>query len=282
MKIVELRIILPIALEQFDVADDYMILQRTMEESSGGEGIEFVSRDFYTTEDGRQGKHEHKIYHYKSRVPAWIRWAVPTSIADFHEEAYSTPPTTHLDYIIPFFGERFQFSIDSSAHAFTSIEDIDNPANLNEEELKIREVRYLDIIDSAPLPKEERRLGGFVCEAAGIQQLPPQGKEHDYKYPPKWVADYKGPMMFICKVLKTNVRIWGLQTRVENYIANSLVPGILLESARGIVYWAPDWAGMTPEDVKKLTDETFSKVNNMIEEAEKENNQEEEQNDKKE
>ena len=264
MRIVEIRIILPMRLEQYPLAEDYMVARRTREESDGkGEGIELIVREPYSNEV-ESGMYAHKIYHYQSRVPKWIRWAVPTSVTDFIEKSWNAFPHGKCEYAIPFFGEKFKLSLESFSAEWSRDVVMDenfNPAHLTPEEMEIREVEYADIIASPPEPKrDDWKLAGFECADANIEWLDTPTRKYDPSRPPEWTETYRGQMMMITKVVRADIAIFGMQGRLEKYVSREIIPGILLESARAIIGWAPEWANMTREQVDDYTDEAFADV----------------------
>lgn len=264
MRIVEIRIILPMHVDQYALAEEYMVARRTREEADGnGEGIELIVREPYTN-DQESGMFAHKIYHYQSRVPKWIRWAVPTSVTDFIEKSWNAFPHGLCEYAIPFFGDKLQLSLESFSQEWTRdlvMGDDFNPAHLSPEEMEIREVRFVDIITSPPEPKrEDWKLISYECPDAGIEMLPTPTRKYDPDRIPEWAETYPGPMMLITKVVRAEIAIFGLQGRLEKYVAQELIPGILLESARAIVCWAEHWSTMTEEEIYEYTDEAFALV----------------------
>lgn len=273
MKIVEIRVILPIKLERYPYAEDYMVARRTLEEAdNGGEGIECTTRGPYENEK-EKGIYAHKIYHYGSRVPKWLRWAVPPSLTDFHEKSWNAFPHGLCEFSIQGLGSHFQLSLESFSSTLDDISKLSdptfNPAFLTPEELEKREVMYLDITASEPKPSSpDLACAGFECEAEGIQKLEPAEGKIDPAAIPHWVQNYKGGAMMMCaKVVRAHIDLWGLRKKLEKWVSRSLIPGILLDSARGIVAWSPFWTGLSREDIDKYTDECFQKVVDSIKKA---------------
>ena len=140
-----------------------------------------------------------------------------------------------------------------------------NPCHLSPEELEKREVFYMDVITSPPIPeRDDWKLSEFECEPAGIQRLAAPTRDNNPEAPPEWTETYDGPMMMCAKVIRAHVAFWGLQTRLEKYVTRGIIPGTLLESARAIVGWAPLWSQMTREQIDEYTDECFAAIKNQI------------------
>lgn len=264
MKIVEYRIIFPIDYNQYDHAEKYMVAKRTREESTGNEGIEVLAHEDYEDED-EKGIFAHKVMHYKSRIPSWIRWAIPENVTSFNEKSWSAFPHGKCVYSDQGL-HKFKMVIDSYSQPYSRDSEIENnPCKLPEEMLKKRTIKYVDIISSKPKPdRKEWDLSGFECESANISKLAEPTRIFDPAVPPEWTETYEGPMMVCCKVIIADFPYWGLETKVERYLTKKLVPGLLLDSARSLVAWAPEWSNMSPEEVSQYVMETFEEINNQI------------------
>lgn len=262
MKIVEWRIILPVSPEQFERAETYMVGKRGIEEAGNGEGIEFVTREPYE-EDGTQGEYTHSVYHYGSRIPGIIRWAVPKSFSDFHEHSWCNFPHSRFKYVVPALEKRVQISMDCYVLSYEREKGFpDNPCHLTPEELAMREIRYMDVVSQPPIPERaDWKLGGFKCDEAGISLIPESTRPYDFSKPPEWTENYNGPMVLNAKAIKAHVGIFGVQTKIQNLLACTSVPGILLESARALVGWAPEWANMSKEQIQQYIMDARQKVN---------------------
>ena len=265
MKIVEWRIIYPFEMSHFVHAQEYMVAKRQREESGNGEGVELVTREPFSLND-ESGMYTHKVYHYKSRIPAIIRWLVPNSLTDFHEEAWGAFPHEWFRYNVPALEKRISIMMDCYSYPFNKEEGFpDNPAHLTEEELAIREIRYMDIVTMPPIPeRKDWNLANFSCPEVGIERIAEPTRPFDSSKIPEWVESYKGKMMLNVRCIKCKIGIWGIQNKVEKLISETSVPSILLESARAITGWASEWGKMSPEELQEFTRQSDQDVNNQI------------------
>ncbi|XP_019711962.1 phosphatidylinositol transfer protein beta isoform-like [Hippocampus comes] len=87
----EYRVVLPISVEEYQVGQLYSVAEASKNETGGGEGIEVLKNEPYE-EDGEKGQFTHKIYHLKSKVPAYVRMLAPESAFVFHEKAWNAYP----------------------------------------------------------------------------------------------------------------------------------------------------------------------------------------------
>ncbi|ROT77006.1 putative phosphatidylinositol transfer protein beta isoform isoform X1 [Penaeus vannamei] len=97
MLIKEFRVILPVTVEEYQVAQLYSVAEASKNETGGGEGIEVLKNepfDNYPLLGGKycKGQYTYKIYHLKSKVPAFIRLLAPEGSLEVHEEAWNAYP----------------------------------------------------------------------------------------------------------------------------------------------------------------------------------------------
>lgn len=252
MKIVEFRIFVPLTVEQCNKACSYACYKRSADAKgeSESEGMEFVeSRDF--EENGEKGHFTHKIMHLKSKVPAVIRWVIPDKYLHIHERAHDAFPHYLTEYEMPGMGQDFVLSTDTKHYQYKPGEPlIENSANLAESELKIREIRYLDILNG-PVYDKELKLQGVSYPEFGIDELVSTKKANE-KEIPGWVENYKGPITCIIKTVRFHFKWLGVQTAVEAFVLNSVFPEVFIDNHRAMVKWAPDWAKLSMEDIIKL------------------------------
>lgn len=87
MKIFEYRTICPISVEKYKIGSVYMTAKRSEEETKQvkGEGIETIKLEPFKNEK-ESGIYTYKIMHFKSRIPAFMRWALPDKYCHCHEQ----------------------------------------------------------------------------------------------------------------------------------------------------------------------------------------------------
>uniref|UniRef100_T1INR0 Phosphatidylinositol transfer protein N-terminal domain-containing protein n=1 Tax=Strigamia maritima TaxID=126957 RepID=T1INR0_STRMM len=106
MIIKEFRVILPITVEEYQVAQLFSVAEASKNETGGGEGIEVLRNEPFDNVPllgGRynKGQYTYKIYHLASKVPAFIRLLAPKGALEIHEEAWNAYPyckTVITDY----------------------------------------------------------------------------------------------------------------------------------------------------------------------------------------
>jgi membrane-associated phosphatidylinositol transfer protein len=133
MLIKEYRIPLPLTVEEYRIAQLYMIAvsiiskyrsstaplladfsqKKSRDESKGaGSGIEIIVNEPYADGPGGCGQYTRKIYHVGSHLPAWVKSLLPKSALTVEEEAWNAYPFTKTRYTCPFV-EKFSLDIET-------------------------------------------------------------------------------------------------------------------------------------------------------------------------
>lgn len=127
MLIKEYRIPLPLSVEEYRVAQLYMIavscrsspptascltsshLQKKSREESEGDdsGVEILVNEPYTDGPGGSGQYTHKLYHVGRHLPGWLKALLPKSVLTVDEEAWNNYPYTKTRYTCPFVDKFF-------------------------------------------------------------------------------------------------------------------------------------------------------------------------------
>lgn len=270
MKIYEYRIICPCTVEQNKIGSIYMTSKRSEEESKQvkGEGVETVNNEPFSNEK-ESGIYTYKILHFKSRIPSFMRWALPDKYCHCHEKSWNAYPHVHTEYSVPGMGDDLLMNVDSTHLPYKDGEEIpDNSLNLSKEDLAIRKVVYLDILDGRPKPKADRDLSNWACPQLNVNEkfssfgtkklivdLYPESK------PPEWTHNFKGEMMVQIKVVKIKFQWRGLESIVESFATTTFYHNLFLDNTRAMLRWADQWSGMTLDDVKEFERKTYEKTN---------------------
>lgn len=279
MKIYEYRIICPCSVEQYKVGSIYMTAKRSEEESKQvkGEGVETVKNETFSN-DKESGVYTYKILHFKSKVPSTIRWAIPDSFCHCHEQSWNAFPHVHTQYHVPGMADDFSMSIDSYYAPYKNDQPIpDNLLNLSKEDMRARQVAYLDILDGKPKPEKNRDLSDWSSKELNVNSkfssFRPEKKKNPFAIetgqnspelkPPEWTKNFKGEMMVAVKVVKINFVWKGLQTIVENYLSTTFYHNLFLTNHRAMMLWAKDWAKMSVEDARKFEAHVYANTNSQ-------------------
>eukprot|EP01097_Dermamoeba_algensis_P004328 TRINITY_DN2854_c0_g1_i1.p1 TRINITY_DN2854_c0_g1~~TRINITY_DN2854_c0_g1_i1.p1 ORF type:complete len:287 (-),score=46.38 TRINITY_DN2854_c0_g1_i1:178-957(-) len=253
----EYRIPLPLSVEEYKIAQLYMVAKFSREKTQNGEGVEVLVNEPYS--DGKtSGQYTDKVIHIGSRIPYWAKCVIPTSALTISEKAWNAYPYVKNEYSSPLLGGRFYISTET---CYSDRLDEENIHGLSEDLLKVREVDVIDIVNDVVEPahyKESEDPKLFSSKKTGRGPLTTD-----------WMKTCKQPMMCIYKLVKVNFQVWGIQSRAETYIHKSYVRDIMLLGHRQAFAWMDEWFDMTMEDIRKFELETQNLLNQKFQEQKK-------------
>lgn len=259
MLIKEYRIPLPLTVEEYRIAQLYMIAKKSREESSGeGSGVEILVNEPYEDGPGGKGQYTQKIYHVGSHLPGWFKSLLPKSALTVSEEAWNAYPYTKTRYTCPFVEK---FSLEIETYYFADNGHQENVFKLTGSELKNRTVDLIDVVkdqlygadyikeedpkifvaqkcDRGPL--SETWLEDYWCEVQGKTQPLPNGKS----------------LMCAYKLCKVEFRYWGMQTKLEKFIHDVALRKTMLRAHRQAWAWQDEWYGLSMEDIREIEKQT--------------------------
>ncbi|KAF9421085.1 hypothetical protein HW555_002797 [Spodoptera exigua] len=243
----EFRICMPMTVEEYRIGQLYMIARHSYEQSSNGEGVEVVANEQVTDEVNGVGQYTEKRIHLSSHLPYWVQSLIP-KIFYVTEKAWNYYPYTITEYTCSFI-PKFAISIQ------TRYEDnngtTENCLGMTPEELEQREVDFLDIAYDEIKPhhyKEAEDPKFFKSQKTGRGPLVEEWRETHQ------------PIMCCYKAVSVKFEVWGLQTKVEEYVQGA-IREILLLGHRQAFAWMDDWFNMTIEDVREYEREMQAKTN---------------------
>jgi hypothetical protein len=194
--------------------------------------------------------------HNKSRLPAFLRLVVPDKYLVFHSKRWDAYPHERSEMSNPGLGDDFVMNVESRNIPYRSSDPFpDNLMNLNAEQLALRKIVWIDIVDSKPQPdKKLGSLRGFVCPEGGIA-TPLTGakkaKAADETKPPVWAQSYSGDMICAVRVSQFRFRWKGLQTVMEKNIS-AMSRTMTLDIQRKLVRSAGQWFRLTPDQGRDI------------------------------
>ncbi|XP_076290172.1 retinal degeneration B isoform X6 [Lasioglossum baleicum] len=258
MLIKEYRIPLPLTVEEYRIAQLYMISKKSREESQGaGSGVEIIVNEPYNNGPGGNGQYTHKIYHVGSHLPEWFKSLLPRSALIAKEEAWNAYPYTKTRYTCPFVEK---FSIEIETYYFPDNGYQENVFKLSGSDLRNRIVDVIDIVKDQYVgdyvKEEDPKL--YVSEKTGRGPLTESWLE-DY-----W-ADVKGKqqptpsgksLMCAYKLCRVEFRYWGVQTKLEKFIHDIALRKTMVRAHKQAWAWQDEWNGLTMEDIREIEKQT--------------------------
>jgi len=250
----EYRIPLPVSVEEYQIAQLYMVSKISKQQTGHGEGIEILENRPFDDENGKW-QYTHKILHIGSKIPGWLKAFIPVSALQVDEKAWNAYPYCKTVYSVPFLGDRFNISI--TTKYLPDCGTTENALGKPEAELKDRSVDMIDIafdpIDPTRYkPEEDPTL--YVSEKTGRGKL-----EKD------WMKTCK-PIMCSYKECSVTLRIWGVQTAGESYIHKMALRDTFLIGHRQAFCWMDEWFGKDMADMRKMEDETKVELDKLLSE----------------
>uniref|UniRef100_A0A0K0F6Q5 DDHD domain-containing protein n=1 Tax=Strongyloides venezuelensis TaxID=75913 RepID=A0A0K0F6Q5_STRVS len=269
MLVKEYRIILPMTVEEYKIAQLYMIQKKSRNESKGaGAGVEIIENKPYINGYGGNGQYTYKIYHVESKIPAWIRAILPIPKFPAIEEAWNAYPITKTKYTCPFV-DRLSIEVETQFHDDAGIQE--NVFNLSKEDLKNRIVDVIDFVNDSVSAHDY-----LVEEDPTIYKSQKTGRGPLSK---TWIRDSLNnglPIMCAYKLCKVEFKYWGMQTRVEKWIHDLALRNTMNLAHRQAWTWQDEWVGLTMEDIRRLEEETKLHLSKVMCDANKEEEEEQE------
>nr|CFW94246.1 Eka-PI transferase 3 protein [Euperipatoides kanangrensis] len=250
MIIKEYRVILPLTVEEYQVAQLWSVAEASKKETGGGEGIEVLKNEPFTGVEllgGRynEGQYTHKIFHLASKVPTFIRLLAPKGSLEIHEVAWNAYPYCKTVISNPdYMRENFQISIESIHLQDNGSQE--NAHHLPPDKLKKREIVYIDIANDSIERRDykpDEDPSKFHSERTGRGPLVGE-----------WPNTCQ-PLMCAYKLVTVEFKWFGLQGRVENFI-HKAERRIFTNFHRQVFCWIDRWHGLTMNDIRAIEEET--------------------------
>jgi len=242
MLIKEYRIPLPLSVEEYRIAQLYMIQKKSRQESKGeGSGIQIlINRPYEDGPGGGSGQFTHKIFHVGSHLPGWFRSILPKSALMVEEEAWNAYPYTKTRYTCPFVEK---FSLEIETFYLGDRGNTDNVFGLSPKDVKAREVDLLDVVNDTMWSSDYSEAEDptlYVSEKTGRGPL---GQD--------WIREAK-TIMCAYKLCKVEFRYWGMQSKIEKFIHDVGLRKTMHRAHRQAWAWQDEWVGLTIADIRRL------------------------------
>lgn len=191
------------------------------------------------------GQFTHKIYILDSKIPWFVRKLIPKDSTKLHERSWNMYPTVKTVLTNEYFRTNFRIEIDTIARNCPNGEPDNNVFCLSPEQLEKREIVNIDITDPIAdcdyKPDEDPALFKSVKTGRG----PLTRKPHD------WTKNTKMPIMCCYKLVFLEFKMFGLQTKCENYLKN-MYKQLFTIFHRQVFCWLDKWYGLKMEEVRQL------------------------------
>uniref|UniRef100_A0A8C0H5D7 Cytoplasmic phosphatidylinositol transfer protein 1 n=1 Tax=Chelonoidis abingdonii TaxID=106734 RepID=A0A8C0H5D7_CHEAB len=244
---------------EYRIGQLYMISKHSHEQSDRGEGVEVVQNEPYEDPNHGNGQLTEKRVYLNSKLPSWARAVVPkifyitekawnyypyTITGNYSKQTENTGSLLWLCSFLPKFSIHIETKYEDNKGSNDNIFD-------NEAKDLEREVCFIDIAcDEIPerYYKESEDPKHFKSEKTGRGLL----KEG-------WRETHQ-PIMCSYKLVTVKFEVWGLQTRVEQFV-HKVVRDILMIGHRQAFAWVDEWYDMTMDDVREFEKNMHEKTN---------------------
>ncbi|XP_048847118.1 cytoplasmic phosphatidylinositol transfer protein 1-like isoform X2 [Brienomyrus brachyistius] len=245
----EYRICMPLTVEEYRIGQLYMISKHSHEQSERGEGVEVVQNEPYEDPIHGHGQFTEKRLYLNSKLPSWARAVVP-KIFYVTEKAWNYYPYTITEYTCSFL-PKFSIHIETKYEDNKGSNDHIFDGEPKDEDT---EVCFIDIAcDDVPerYYKKSEDLRCFHSEKTSRGPLA-EG----------W-RDTHCPVMCSYKLVGVRFEVWGLQSRVEQFV-HKVVRDVLLLGHRQAFAWVDEWIDMTMEEVREYERATQEATNQKL------------------
>uniref|UniRef100_A0A674P7U9 Cytoplasmic phosphatidylinositol transfer protein 1 n=1 Tax=Takifugu rubripes TaxID=31033 RepID=A0A674P7U9_TAKRU len=227
-----------------------MISKHSHEQSDRGEGVEVVQNEPFEDPEHGQGQFTEKRVYLNSKLPSWARAVVP-KIFYVTEKAWNYYPYTITGRQRCSFLPKFSIHIETKYEDNKGINDniFDNELKDQEREVCFVDIAYDEIPERYYKDSEDLRYFKSEKTSRGILQ---EG----------W-RDTQDPIMCSYKLVTVKFEVWGLQTRVEQFV-HKVIRDVLLLGHRQAFAWVDEWIDMTMDEVREFERDIQEATNQKI------------------
>ncbi|XP_078107789.1 phosphatidylinositol transfer protein beta isoform-like [Sander vitreus] len=252
----EYRVVLPCTVEEYQVGQLFSVAEASKNETGGGEGIEVLKNEPYE-KDGEKGQYTHKIYHIKSKVPAFVKMMAPTGSLVFHEKAWNAYPYCRTIVTNEYMKDNFFIKIETWHKPDLGTQE--NVHKLDSSTWDTVNVVPIDIADRSQVSnadyKPDEDPATFKSAKTGRGPLGPTWKK-------ELVSNTDCPRMCAYKLVTVKFKWWGLQTKVESFI-HEQEKRIFNNFHRQLFCWIDRWVELSMDDIRRMEAETQRELDEL-------------------
>lgn len=280
----EYRIPMPLGVEEYRIAQLYMIAKKSRLESDGqGSGVEIVVNEPYTEGPGDgPGQYTHKLYHISAHLPVWLRGFLPKSLSTISEEAWNAYPYSKNKIYAPYMD---RFSVEIESKYLIGGTDRENVFELNSDQLSERVVDVIDFVNEKlygadnveeedPLtfvskktsrgPLTRDWLESFESKPTSPDDDGTNENKNDSSIGATEFSESKNPnFMCVYKICHVTFDRWPIQYKVEQFI-HDYIRKTLVRAHRQAWAWQDEWHGLTMDEIRELERETQECLKKMM------------------
>ncbi|XP_017605902.1 uncharacterized protein LOC108452613 [Gossypium arboreum] len=254
VQVKEFRIVMPMSLEEYRVAQTFMVLKMQQQSTNEAEGVEVLENKGFEDDVYGKGQYTSKLYRLQSKAPSWLTTLAPKDALIMQEESWNAYPRCKTVIKCPYFA-KLSVTIET-----IHLEDngkSENVHGLNKEQLAARQVEFIDITMpttdywSYAVGNGNFDFSTFKSEKTGRGPLLEGWQENC------------NPVMTAYKLVTIKAPYWGFGGKLEQ----ALLAGeraLFVESHRNCFGWIDEWYGMTVEQLSELEEQGDCLLNQKI------------------
>uniref|UniRef100_A0A8C5U9M8 Phosphatidylinositol transfer protein N-terminal domain-containing protein n=1 Tax=Malurus cyaneus samueli TaxID=2593467 RepID=A0A8C5U9M8_9PASS len=208
--------------------------------SEKGEGVEVVKNEPHEDPVHGPGQFTEKRVHLSSKLPSWAR-AVTPRIFYITEKAWNYYPYTITGEprqgcsFLPKFSIYIETKYEDNCGDSENVSIFHSDKILGDHEVSFLDIAFDEIPERYYRSLEDPRF--FSSAKTGRGPLREGWRQHTK------------PIMCSYKLVSVKFEVWGLQTRVEQFV-HKVIRDILLIGHRQAFAWVDEWCDMSLEEVR--------------------------------
>jgi hypothetical protein len=242
VQIKEFRIVMPLSMSEYQIAQMYMVTKMQQENTTSTEGVDVLENRPFEDETFGSGRYTSKIYRLQSKAPSWLTTFAPSDALVLQEEAWNAYPKCKTVIKCPYFN-----------NFVLTIETIHKPDNgqsenvhcLSKEKLAERQVENIDIASTTA------DYWSYIVGSSSVDFSRFKSSRTGRGPLLEGWQDSCNPVMTAYKLVTVDAPYWAFGSRLEQ----ALISGeraLFLGSHQNCFAWIDEWFGMTLETARGL------------------------------
>uniref|UniRef100_A0AC34GY30 Phosphatidylinositol transfer protein n=1 Tax=Panagrolaimus sp. ES5 TaxID=591445 RepID=A0AC34GY30_9BILA len=253
MIVKEYRILLPLEVEKYQYGQLFSTAEASKQETGGGEGVQILQQDTFSSSEIRPGHnlsgiYAHKWYYLKSKMPWIVRKLLPDSAMILDEESWNAYPYCKTILTNPGYMKKDFYIIVETIHVQDDGSSV-NVCTLNIIVFHIYEDAYLNKKTDIKPDTDPRTFKSIKTGRGPLTA--------------DWSKTTK-PVMCCYKLVTAYFKWTGFQGKIENFIHGSY-PRLFIKFHRELFCWIDKWYDLTMEDIRKHEEETAENLRKQLE-----------------
>uniref|UniRef100_A0A5B7BFM4 Putative phosphatidylinositol transfer protein 1-like isoform X1 n=1 Tax=Davidia involucrata TaxID=16924 RepID=A0A5B7BFM4_DAVIN len=253
VQIKEFRIVMPLSLDEYQIAQMYMVMKMQQQSTTSTEGVEVLENRPFQDDVFGMGQYTSKVYRLQSKVPAWLTTFARADALIMQEDAWNAYPRCKTVVKCPYFS-KFVLTIET-IHKADNGQSV-NVHGLSKEQLATRQVEIIDISSTA------KDYWSYVVGSSNIDLSKFKSARTGRGPLLEGWQDRCNPVMTAYKLVTVDAPYWGFGSRLEQALLMG-EKALFLESHRNCFAWIDEWFGMKSESLHELEQQSDSSLNKI-------------------